>query len=75
MYKLPLRIAKLSGLQLLSFDFSMSLLLIERSTQFFASEMQAVNKAEGKSKEAASAHMLSCISHDRLKKVYADPRL
>jgi hypothetical protein len=56
---LPLRIAKLSGLHDLSFDFS--LLAIERSTQFFASEMQAVRRLEDRSKEAASAHSPSCI--------------
>jgi len=50
----------------------MSLLLMERSTQLLASEMQAVNNAEGKSKEAASAHMLSCISHYCSENVCAD---
>lgn len=55
---LPLRIAKLSGLLDLSLDFS--LLAIERSTQVFASEIQAVRRLEGRSKEAASAHKPSC---------------
>ena len=57
---IPLSIAKLSGLELLSLDFSKSLLLIEMSMQFFASEMQADNNVLGKSNEAASAQMLSC---------------
>ena len=56
--RIPLRIAKLSGFHDLSFDSS--LLVIERSIQDFASEMQAVRSQEGKSKEAASAHKLSC---------------
>lgn len=56
---LPLRIAKSSGFCDLSVESS--LLFEERSIQFFASEMQAVRSQEGKSKEAASAHMLSCI--------------
>ena len=58
-FLLPRRIAKLSGLHDLSFDCS--LLAIERSTQFFASEMQDVRIPEGRSKDAASAHKLSCI--------------
>lgn len=33
---------------------------MERSIQFLASEIQAVRSQEVKSKEAASAHMLSC---------------
>jgi len=49
--------AKLSGLHDLSLDIS--LLSIERSIQFLASEMQAVRRPEERSKEAASAHKLS----------------
>jgi hypothetical protein len=56
---LPLRMAKLSGFRDLS--FASSLLAVESSIQFFASEMQALRSQEGKSKEAASAHKLSCI--------------
>lgn len=64
---LPLRMAKLSGFCDLSFDSS--LLAIERSIQFFASEIQAVRSQEGKSKEAASAHKLSCIIFTLNKKI------
>jgi hypothetical protein len=56
--RIPLRIAKLSGFH--DFSFDSSLLVTERSIQDFASEMQAVRSQEGKSKEAASAHKLSC---------------
>ena len=59
---IPLRIAKLSGLQDLSFD--LSLREMERSTQLFASEMQADRRLEGRSKEAASAHNPSYISRE-----------
>lgn len=59
---LPLRIAKSSGLHDLSFD--LSLLAMARSIQFLASEMQAVRIHEERSKDAASAHKLSCISLD-----------
>lgn len=57
---LPLRMAKLSGLQDLSFEFS--LLATVRSTQSFASEIQAIRRLDGSSKEAASEHSPSCIS-------------
>lgn len=64
---LPLRIAKLSGFRDLS--LASSILAVERSIQFFASEMQAFRSQEGKSKEAASAHKLSCIIFRLLRKL------
>lgn len=56
--------AKLSGLYDLSFDIS--LLETAMSTQFCASEMHDVKSEEGRSKEAASAHMLSYIFKENM---------
>lgn len=42
-------------------SLDVSLLLIDRSILLFASEIHAVRRLEGKSKEAASAHRPSCI--------------
>lgn len=56
--------AKLSGLHDLSLDIS--LLSIERSIQFLASEMQAVRRPEERSNEAASAHKLSWLKKKKI---------